>query len=159
MNRFNYANELIESILKRNLFLESKLFNIDKVEANITSDKIVFVLKECESKRIAGVFFDEKEALICESEMLPVVCEIESWVINRPEEEPADFVPIPIGTQVTVRCDERTIQGSIIRTDSDTSMGIEKVLYHILPEGLPNQKSNYTIVFQSEIISIGFEEC
>lgn len=148
------ARELaINHLLKRNLHLESIIFGAIKGDdAIVFESKMVFIVTSNVNNQIHGVFLDEIEAHGLAAMLADNgdVCSVNPWAVQASVNE---FVPprsYPVGTKVVYSGGTGTIVGS----DHDATQGIQRVLYSVLPEGLPKERDSIIFIFHQEIKEI-----
>lgn len=148
------ARELsINHLLKRNLHLESIIFGAIKGDDEVIFEsKIVFIVTSNVNNKIYGVFLDEIEAhgLAAMQADNGDICSVNSWAVQASVNEFVAPRSYPIGTKIAYAGGTGTIVGS----DHDATQGIQRVLYSVLPEGLPEERDSIIFIFHQEIKEI-----
>lgn len=150
----------IDKIVSRNIYLESVLLGLTPPDtAKILDSPLIFLVKL--EKDVLGVFFDESAAAtFAEGYSLADAASpvIEPWVISGKQETPSPSVSLPNGTIVSVNLtfngENRIFEGTIVSNDGDFSCGLGKLVYRVLPLGLPFSPQNCIMAFHSEILGL-----
>lgn len=144
-------NKTIIDLMNRNLYLESLIFGGNKdVDERLFETPILFIAKESDSGEIRGVFLDEISAQAV-AERAENHTTVESWFIQSKSTEPAPPVPVQVGMYVTANVKGKFSTGKVVWCDNDETQGINRVLYKILPKGLPDYEEARIVISHDQI--------
>lgn len=154
MTREQSREELINKLINRNLYLESVILGKKIPELKeVLSSTLVHIVKENDTGKIIGVLSDENIAHNISEDSFRD-SSVESWEIAFEEFKNVPQIIIPVGSLVRVQDENKIFDGAIIKSDEDLSLGIENVLYHVLPKGLQDGSSDCIVISHHEIKAI-----